>query len=245
MGCFNGTCALTQLPIFSGDKIYLYILKLDDSEKYYDKTLTNPLTRTSSGSCDSNDYFSPFGLPIRGSYDDYGGIENIVNDGAAELIIKALEFDGTIKDLLEQIYNNDRDDDNLEALKIKALRGYTYIMFHKFAVDEAVKNFKDDPNVENLVKEVFQERDELWYPRSSLCDHGKLEGEYLEILTDKKHMGLLKTHVCLSLMMDKMRKMWFPQTGLGSQDGDLDMYKSLADKVSKFCTKKKKQWEES
>ena len=77
MGCWNGTCMISNLPIISGEKIKLVILKphLDKEEI------------TSSGYCYATGLMSPTFLPIEGEYDDYGTIENIVEDWNTELIL--------------------------------------------------------------------------------------------------------------------------------------------------------------
>lgn len=70
MGCWNGTCGVSQLPIHCGDKVKLILLKksvyIEDSVK-------------GGGFCYSNGLFEPYYLPISGEYNDYGTIENIVD----------------------------------------------------------------------------------------------------------------------------------------------------------------------
>lgn len=64
MGCWNATCNISNLPIFWGDKVVLIPLV----KVYSNRTLFNP--------CNPTDNFVPFGFPIFGEYDDYGGLEN-------------------------------------------------------------------------------------------------------------------------------------------------------------------------
>jgi hypothetical protein len=68
MGCFNGTCALSNLPIHVGEKVVFIPLI---------KTLG---TKTKFFSCGATDNFIPLGFPIIGEYNDYGGIENATTD---------------------------------------------------------------------------------------------------------------------------------------------------------------------
>lgn len=64
MGCYNGTCNITNLPIKSGDKVVVI-----------------PLVKTKQNSefnvCYPTDVFTPYALPLIGEYDEYGSIENI------------------------------------------------------------------------------------------------------------------------------------------------------------------------
>lgn len=67
MGCFNGTCSLSNLPIFAGEKVVLI-------------PLIKTINKTSFHCCNATDNFTPFGFPIIAEYNDYGGIENAVTD---------------------------------------------------------------------------------------------------------------------------------------------------------------------
>ena len=71
MGCWNGTCMISNLPILSGEKVKLVFLT---------KNFEKPEILNSSGFCYSHDLLTPAFLPISGEYDDYGGIENITKD---------------------------------------------------------------------------------------------------------------------------------------------------------------------
>lgn len=70
MGCWNGTCGISNLPIVSGDKIVLFIIKYN---KYGE---TN-----SGGFCYTTGQYSPITVPVFGEYNDYGGIEPITKNG--------------------------------------------------------------------------------------------------------------------------------------------------------------------
>lgn len=67
MGGWNGTCAISNLSIRSGDPVYLLLL--------YRLNL-NPGMR--GGFCGTIHNYMPMFVPIKGNYNDYGGIENIV-----------------------------------------------------------------------------------------------------------------------------------------------------------------------
>ncbi len=86
MGCWNGTCFLSNLSIRAGDRIKLQLLmstsgeqssdyiNLDEYEQGHDPRDINGLTYP----CDN--YF-PFAPIITGEYNDYGSIENVKTDG--------------------------------------------------------------------------------------------------------------------------------------------------------------------
>ena len=75
MGCWNGTCMVSHLPIISGEKIKLVIL----NTRYGFRKSSNPLIGN-SGYCYSTDLLSPSFFALSGYYDDYGGIEGLEED---------------------------------------------------------------------------------------------------------------------------------------------------------------------
>ena len=62
MGSWNGTCGMSQLPIHSGDKVKLILLK------------KHPFTESSmigNGFCNSDDLFRPLYIPLEGTYNSF------------------------------------------------------------------------------------------------------------------------------------------------------------------------------
>lgn len=90
MGCWNETCGVTQLPILAGDKVRLFVLRGG-----------GPTRREGGGTCYINDIWSPIGPPISGVYNDYGGIEEVVQDKAAEMLFEAIKQNWP-KDTIEE-----------------------------------------------------------------------------------------------------------------------------------------------
>lgn len=68
MGCWNGTCMVSNLPIRQSEKVKLIILKNKGENLNV------------SGTCHSTDIMEPAFFPISGVYNDYGSIENIIED---------------------------------------------------------------------------------------------------------------------------------------------------------------------
>jgi hypothetical protein len=79
MGCWNETCGITQMPICAGDKVRMFLIVSNDYEGYDD--------------CHSytTDLWRPFGLPLKGTYDEYGGIENLEEDALSDLLLASLK----------------------------------------------------------------------------------------------------------------------------------------------------------
>jgi len=77
MGCWNGTCMISNLPIISGERIKLVILRGGISSKQ----LFN-----GSAYVYSHDIFTPSFFPLSGVYNDYGMIEGVDEDWNYKLI---------------------------------------------------------------------------------------------------------------------------------------------------------------
>lgn len=72
MGCWNATCGLSNLPIQAGDDVLLFVLahsKLSSRDLF------------GGGFSYPNGRYRPIGLPVHGQYNDYGGIENVTENG--------------------------------------------------------------------------------------------------------------------------------------------------------------------
>lgn len=80
MGCWNQTCAVSNLPIMVGDEVVLLpLISSGNTENvgttYYD-----------------TDCFAPLSMPIYGEYNDYGGVESVRTNVVNEELLKHLKF---------------------------------------------------------------------------------------------------------------------------------------------------------
>jgi hypothetical protein len=87
MGHYSHTCKLSKLPITGGTPVVLFPLVMSD--KLYENSEKSLRKQGSTYMC-SNDgnrlKFNPCYLPIKGDYDDYGGIENIIRDESTKIL---------------------------------------------------------------------------------------------------------------------------------------------------------------
>lgn len=77
MGCWNETCGISQMPICAGDKVRMFLIV--EAEHWHDVALHY-----------STDLWRPFGLPLKGTYDEYGDIENLEEDALTDLMLEHL-----------------------------------------------------------------------------------------------------------------------------------------------------------
>lgn len=63
MGCWNGTCMLTNTPVFHGDEVYMFLLQ--------QKKIVEDINL-----CYPNGFWEPLPFYIEGEYNDYGAVED-------------------------------------------------------------------------------------------------------------------------------------------------------------------------
>jgi hypothetical protein len=152
MGSWNGTCMISNLPIHSGEDIKLVIIRKNYGFSRLDM---------SAGYIYTTDIFTPSYLPLSGKYNDYGMIENIVEDWNYVLIEgllktqygKKIVVDGEevtdwgIIDVLEGIERNDLQYtgiDDEEVFRVKLAK-------------RALKVYKGDKHVDAKTIQEYEE----------------------------------------------------------------------------------------
>lgn len=82
MGCWNGTCGITQLPILRKDKVRCFILTNQNSEYMR--------SRMGGGICYSDDLWAPLAPGFEAEYDEYGGVDNVVETPITKALVEKL-----------------------------------------------------------------------------------------------------------------------------------------------------------
>lgn len=120
MGCFNVACSISNLSIGAGTEVAFFPLW---PNKYTKEHLVEPTSNLIYPYC----YYNPLTLPIFGQYDDYGSVENIVEDDNTKAIEKF--FNISIKEFIECVTcNRDITDQFGEVFN-------TYTMHKEFLSD--------------------------------------------------------------------------------------------------------------
>ena len=94
MGSFEGTCGVTQLPIYSGDPMKLLLLS------------KVPTDDVAGGFCYPNGMWSLRALPVAGEYNDYGSIENYKENWNTDFIVSELKKDAVAKPVGKNQYHD-------------------------------------------------------------------------------------------------------------------------------------------
>jgi len=121
MGHFSMSCHLSGLPITGSTPACLILLKPSGMAKY-----VHPKNEYGTTHYISNEgtrvFYDPFAFPIRGKYDDYGGLEVEADENTA---ILEKYFGLPIQDIIDVVTCNRKDDGYSDVLK-KIKKPVTY-----------------------------------------------------------------------------------------------------------------------
>jgi len=167
MGHFSHNCKLTGISITGGTPAVLIVMQM---RKNLYSNSEEKLQKIGSTYMCSNEgsrlKFMPVWFPIRGRYDDYGGIEDIQEDGNTKVLE---EYYGLpIQDICNVITSNRKDD------------GY----------DDALKVIKDGRFKDEYGKPVYKERYKELIPLSGMWIHGEVYDKLTASSTDDDYSKL-------------------------------------------------------
>lgn len=215
MGCWNETCGLTNLPIFSGEKTCAVII---EELRPYNK------------SCLSAEDWCPIGPAIWGNYGGYGYIEDIPDEEEVKAFYRQVMENNGAKFVDKSM--NACTFDHLDIFFRYVQEGEIYcihdgtihhlqvVLFSKDAVERAKKN--PDLKFYKSMK-----------PEHIFCTYGirsKLLRTFYNAGAD------LTDVVTIDLALRKLRRNWCPTSGCGSQNSIetewlADWYEAVAEKA--------------
>lgn len=212
MGIWEGTCGLTQTPIFEGDKIKLFILR-PTSEYRVDRR------------CYSDDVYAPLLPPITGYYNCYGGIEDIENNKA--------------KYWLERFYGDNLQGDlestvNASPLFMVSEGVYTDAVKKvkgSGTFKSYLKQYKESCKVTSTYDFPVDMRQDMFRTKFYGCLPVHLyDNDFIDLLRESfLQDSASDLHDWIDFykfkkLMELTRRLWQPQAGLGSQAIDLDLH---------------------
>lgn len=205
MGHFSYTCQLTGLPITSGEPVAL--IPMLPREDFFDNGEDHWRKYGTSNFCSNegaNVFFEEFCFPIFGKYDEYGGVEEIIEDDNTKTLSEYFEL--SIEDIVEVLCDGRKDEyesdgqfcDSVGILKADNTKhqmllkmSCTWIhkgVYDKLAKDDSIKEYFDKldigvPSVlENIgfkfVKKTEKERYNLEFEKDGLLIYS--DGNWLD-----------------------------------------------------------------
>ena len=140
MGSFNKIAFVSQLPIETGDETVLIFM-----------SATEEFGKDLSGTTYPHDMFNPTFLPIYGTYDDYGRIENIKESPIVSYIEEF--FDSDITTIINDIDDNavGRGDTITAKKNNDVFKKLTFGLEHKSVYDKMSSEFN---SVQSIQKQL-------------------------------------------------------------------------------------------
>lgn len=252
MGCWNATCALTQLPIYAGEPVLAFIVRKNPFEGDF----------CGGGYIYPEDSFVPISPAIVGVYDDYGSIDDILTDAyilddlrrrfqSGELELKSKQHVSLLRQGPQPIesYSLKELIDFVErgAVVAKDVHGehpVSLILVIKRIYD-ALETRQFVGEIQTMIEEELEESIALHmymtgekgvsalpfnHPHYSLCRYlDPLWNAYLENEDNELYNALITVNLLNQLFL-MYRKSWAPQTGAGSQRGH-EFYDDLLDEM--------------
>jgi hypothetical protein len=231
MGCWNGTCLLSNLPIMHGEPIVGFTIEyahFSDEADY-------------SGSCYPEAWARPIGLPLYGEYDDYGGIEKVEENIAVKYLLHLFNQ----KDIGKLTADIERDDVKIVSNITNKKVGVGLVMAHRDIADKIVNSCNVDEYgvslakvAEGLKKLYEMQKDKKISNMANLCAD-TIVGIKCDILESKNYIDMVNFVLSLSdkydeklskewvdllnynhsmrVKMYELRKLWIGPAGKGSQ----------------------------
>jgi hypothetical protein len=259
VGCWNGTCGISNLPIHAGDEVVALLIEVLKQEP-------EDQMEGQSGTCYASDFAFPITAPFEAIYNDYGGLEEIKETALTDLIKTRFEAE-----CLETFINDVVERD--ECIKANG-NAVGLWMVHRSIWNTLTKSgFKSGWGDEDLYNEALvdfpkwyeslqnalkdNERTWFWeigsnreHPFTNCISPDFSDGIYIKNALrpvmdlmksyakeglshdDPKVQVLVQPLVELRVMratMGSLRKIWFPQSGKGAQNSSYGWHKALWD----------------
>ena len=162
MGCFNKTGFFSHLPITCGDEIVMFVCA--DS---YSRSCTRddtPISVVGSG-------MTPIAPPFFGKYDDYGSIEDVVDDANHQLFTKIFgmtleEFCdvmhdlsgvtiGDVKERLTELKNGEKDPNNYHHETIEDYEKLLTLFEKIFGHEPVMRKYEENNEHSEELRKVY------------------------------------------------------------------------------------------
>jgi hypothetical protein len=189
MGSWNGTCMISNLPITYRDRIKLVILHSPHTKKH---------SLAMAGYCYTTDILRPAFFPISGTYNDYGGIEEIDNDWSYKLITSILKLHYNEIEVEKELKSDYKLEDFIFGIERGSLKvfidsgfvdtNFSYVMIREDIWDGIVKNEMNIMNYWNEEEEYFENGERNYYIDAPTFTQRKIN-KSMEFVEKYKQMG--------------------------------------------------------
>lgn len=248
MGCWYGTCGVTNTPIHDGENAKLVFLRAKELVK-------------GSGTCYADDAYAPISFAVSGNYDGYGSIELDNNDELNYLVYNMVRYQ-----LREKVTENGNIQDLqslIESVCVGDVENTSYMLVHSSVWDDLIKKAGAYvPSYNYVQKEANMScRDlfvhgyktyiapcpvvakfDMYMPQTNVHTYfsNSVASRLMHSIENKDDFATnLVENAAVDLCMfnkvlTRCRKFWSPQSGAGSQDSDYELLKVLGEHVERL-----------
>ena len=190
MGCFNKTAFYSHLPITYGDNIVMFVFSNQYSLSRVGCTPINP----------NGKGYSPIAAPFFGEYDDYGSIENVIDDANHQLFTRKIgmpltdfceimyDLGGiTLKELKDGIEELKKDDTNKNEYHHKTIEDYEKLLkIYESLIGFSAptyEEFGEDEQSKKIAKQMYEYKIERYngFSLSVAMEHKSIYDKMIEI----------------------------------------------------------------
>lgn len=248
MGCWYGTCGVTNTPIHDGENAKLVFLRA--------KKLI-----TGSGSCYANDSYEPISFAVTGKYEGYGSIELDDNDALNYLVYNMVCYQ-----LGDQVAQNGNIQDLqslIESVCVGDVDGISFMLVHSSVWTDLVEkagsyvpsyNFvqkNGDMSYHELMVHGYETyitpcpvaaKFDMYMPQTNVHTYfsNSVASSIMYSIETKDdfHTDMVK-HAAVDLCvfdnaLTRCRMFWSPQSGAGSQNSDYELLKTIGKHVEQL-----------
>lgn len=204
MGCWNHTCAITKLPIFHTDPVYVFLLVKQEPNNYR----THPTS-----------FWAPIPYYFEGEYNDYGGVENChgpllptVLEQVKTVLVEMDEGDNPYHDIeirkdkfnIESLFEADHTHRLfLHSRTCKKPVEMTHVVIKKSVVDFILQNYKFEQFVRCDNTYGYEYRDVTF--NTILQQSDKWYDHFISLPDDQQERSLFMYHGGDDRLFDRIK----------------------------------------
>lgn len=232
MGCWNGTCMISQLPIHEGQRVKLIPIKKQEH-----------MTLPDAYVCYSDELYKPLPIILEGEYNDYGIIENVTGNKRQFMSLVTMMSDLTEEDILEKYKENNKIESYIRAVERGDIPNLGFVLIHEELFNSLLDTYESFFDISETVWDIYK----------FTCD---IDGEY-SISNRLKYnrvfgtpeikdcsLETIENIIKIKSVVNSLRKLWIPQAGAGSQEMVCESHFELNKFFNKFIEKYKYEEEE-
>lgn len=209
MGCWNGTCMISQLPILYHEKVKVIPIQKVSHEVMPNHTI-----------CYSDTLYKPLPILLEGQYNDYGIIEFVEGDTQALIDLVVNKSDLTLEEIRNKYTENSDVESCLRYIERDDLDGIGFVMIHEKLFNKLLPEYDGGRDLKTISKAIAELTED--FDKKNVIDITMLHlSEYRNIfgptVISNCNPKSVESIIRIRSVVEALRKTWIPQSGAGGQ----------------------------